>query len=464
MSYERYDAGLLSPPVSLLSDVPNTHWTALSHPLHPGYGVRVRKTAFCDNNVNGYTGYIDIQARHLFFYFFESRNDPDNDDVILWTNGGPGGSSSIGLFFELGPCRIPDANGPKFHPESWNTNANIIFIDQPIGVGFSYAEFGETVFTTEEAATDIVAFLAIFFDNFVQFKARPLHLAGESYGGRYIPLFGSAVYDQNARRVEAGLAPLNLTSVMIGNGMTDRIGTILSYYDMQCTPVSLQPFVDITSCVHLKQMLDRCHRWMTRACDDHFDHIDCNAAWTYCSDTFTAPILQTNRNSYDMSKTCDGIFEETLCYPDTAYIRDYLSQPVNQALLGVDPAVRGNFSFVSWPVNTGFTVAGDHLHLTTYYVAALLERGVRVLIYVGTYDLVCNHVGNERWTLALDWSGKQDYGMAEKHEWFVDKKRAGQTRSARGLTFATVEGAGHMVQKITNGTVKVLILSAGSLR
>jgi carboxypeptidase C (cathepsin A) len=113
--------------------------------------------------ISGYTGYIDIQARHLFFYFFESRNDPNNDDIILWTNGGPGCSSSLGLFFELGesfklshdvgqeadsfkgPCRITDADGPKFHPESWNTNANIFFIDQPVGVGFSYAEFGETV-------------------------------------------------------------------------------------------------------------------------------------------------------------------------------------------------------------------------------------------------------------------------------------------------------------------------------
>lgn len=49
-----------------------------------------------------FTGYIDIQARHLFFYFFESRSDPDKDDVIFWTNGGPGCSSSVGLFMELG--------------------------------------------------------------------------------------------------------------------------------------------------------------------------------------------------------------------------------------------------------------------------------------------------------------------------------------------------------------------------
>ena len=61
--------------------------------------------AFTDENSTrsrAFTGYIDIQARHLFFYFFESRNDPDKDDVIFWTNGGPGCSSSVGLFMELG--------------------------------------------------------------------------------------------------------------------------------------------------------------------------------------------------------------------------------------------------------------------------------------------------------------------------------------------------------------------------
>ena len=51
---------------------------------------------------SAYTGYIDIEARHIFFYFFESRGDPDRDDVMFWTTGGPGGSSSLGLFMELG--------------------------------------------------------------------------------------------------------------------------------------------------------------------------------------------------------------------------------------------------------------------------------------------------------------------------------------------------------------------------
>jgi len=166
---ESYDSGLFSPYGSL-SSLAETQYATLGHPLFPRYNVRIKKSKFCDETVNAYTGYIDIEARHLFFYFFESRENPDKDDVIFWTNGGPGCSSSVGLFFELGPCRVPTPNGTVFHPESWNTNANLFFIDQPVGVGFSYAEYGEYVSTTEEAAKDIAAFVAIFSRTFTSSK------------------------------------------------------------------------------------------------------------------------------------------------------------------------------------------------------------------------------------------------------------------------------------------------------
>jgi carboxypeptidase C (cathepsin A) len=86
------------------------------------------------------------------------------------------------------------------------------------------------------------------------------------------------------------------------------------------------------------------------------------------------------------------------------------------------------------------------LHRSSEYVAALLERNVRVLIYVGTYDWICNWVGNERWTLELDWSGKEEFATLPLRDWLVGGKRVGRTRSANGFTFATVDGAGHMVR------------------
>jgi len=99
------------------------------------------------------------------------------------------------------------------------------------------------------------------------------------------------------------------------------------------------------------------------------------------------------------------------------------------------------------------------LHPTSEYIAALLEREVRVLIYVGTYDWICNWVGNERWTLALEWSGKEEFVTQSLRDWQVGGKRAGRARSAKGLTFATVDGAGHMVHPyITWGWFLLLMM------
>ena len=115
-------------------------------------------------------------------------------------------------------------------------------------------------------------------------------------------------------------------------------------------------------------------------------------------------------------------------------------------MLGVDSSLTANFTSCSNSVGIAFENSQDMLHPTAEYVAALLERGVRVLIYVGTYDWICNWVGNERWTLALDWSGKEEFAKQPLKDWEIGGKRVGRTRSAKGFTFATVDGAGHMVR------------------
>ncbi|KAJ2936592.1 hypothetical protein H1R20_g509, partial [Candolleomyces eurysporus] len=438
-----YDSGLFT-PLEDLHILSETQYTTLKHPAFPRHGVRIKKTKFCDGSVNSYTGYIDVEARHLFFYFFESRNDPDKDDVILWTNGGPGASSSLGLFMELGPCRVLDENGPKFHPESWNSRANIFFIDQPVSVGFSYAEYGEHVGTTEEAAKDIAAFVHVFFEHFTKFKGRPFHMAGESYGGRYIPVFASYVYDQNQKLEEAGLTPINLASVMIGNGLTDFYTMATSYYDMACTPVSAPPVLDITTCVRMKQAVE--FILLYQLYFDTYNWRCCQAALAFCGNEISTPFSLSGKNPYDISRDCEGEITETFCYPVTKHISEYLDRPDVRKKIGVDSSIKSNFSSVSWELNNEFFLNMDEFRPTYLYISALLERGVRALIYVGANDWICNHVGNERWTLDLEWSGQQNFSSQPLRDWYVDGKRAGRTRGSGGLTFATIDGAGHMVR------------------
>jgi carboxypeptidase C (cathepsin A) len=101
---------------------------------------------------------------------------------------------------------------------------------------------------------------------------------------------------------------------------------------------------------------------------------------------------------------------------------------------------------VGWPVNTAFAVSGDVLKSSTHYIEALLEHGVRVLIYAGEYDLVCNFVGNDRMTIGLEWHGQQEFAAQPLRDWVVDGRSGGLVRSSAGLTFSTIRDAGHQVR------------------
>ncbi|KAJ7853322.1 Alpha/Beta hydrolase protein [Mycena olivaceomarginata] len=344
-------------PVGTLNILSECSFTALKHPEFPGYGVRIKKSNFCDEGVG------------------------DTDDVIFWTNCGPECSSGIGLLMELDPCRVVNATKGT-----------------PIGVGFSYADYGEYVSTTEEVAPDIAAFVSIFFAHFSKFQGRGFHMSGESYAGRYIPVFAAAVYDQNPRLIKAGIPPINLTSVMIGNGMTDEATTFPAWYEIQCTLVSLPPVQNIKSCVEMKAKIPRCTKWVKESCVDQFGLINCGAAEAFCGNAFMSPYIATGLNYYDLSKKCEA---GDLCYAEIEYRGRIIHHLRIRTLLGVD--VSKSESAPS--------------------LTSLLDRDVRA------------------WTRTLaklEWSGQAEFGEQPLAEWVVDGKRAGRKRYTKGLTFATV--------------------------
>ncbi|CAA7269007.1 unnamed protein product [Cyclocybe aegerita] len=434
-------------PVSrLLSSIGSDAFTTLSHPRFPNHSVRVKQTHFCDPTVNVYTGYLDVAAgsKHLFFYFFESRRDPAKDDVIMWINGGPGCSSSMGLLMELGPCNIDinnvSSNGTVWNLYGWNEEANIFFLDQPVGVGFSYTDYGESVGTTEAAAKDVHAFISIFFETFTQFAGRPLHLAGESYGGRYLPVFASEIWDQNIIAQAQGQPTINLQSVLIGNGITDISTLYPGRYEVECSTASLDvPFQSITTCVRMKTALPRCQKALRESCIDTFDAMNCQAAVNFCDSELSTGMWASGRNVYDISKPCEG----ELCYKEVAVIKAYLDQPSTRELLGVSPSAPTNFSSCSSNVGTAFASHMDKWAVHTQdYVANLLERGVRVLLYAGTLDWQCNWVANAMWVDKLEWSGQNGWKDVEWREW-----KGGKVKESKEglLVFATVNGAGHMM-------------------
>lgn len=107
--------------------------------------------------------------------------------------------------------------------------------------------------------------------------------------------------------------------------------------------------------------------------------------------------------------------------------------------------MQSNFSGQSWDVQADFEAHLDAYRQTYHYVSNLLDRGVRVLVYVGMNDFTCNHVGNEKWTTNLEWNGGNEFRNEPLRDWYVNGKKAGRVRSYDGLAFVTLDGAGHLV-------------------
>jgi len=114
---------------------------------------------------------------------FESRSEPSTDPLLLWLNGGPGCSSLLGLFEENGPYKITNETTLESNPFSWNNKANLIYVDQPVGTGFSHAGFFDLVSTERGVARDFYEFLTKFFALYPQFAGRDFYISGESYAG-----------------------------------------------------------------------------------------------------------------------------------------------------------------------------------------------------------------------------------------------------------------------------------------
>lgn len=150
-------------------------------------------------------------------------------------------------------------------------------------------------------------------------------------------------------------------------------------------------------------------------------------------------------NSSSMSTSTTKLAPVPITHRVLRTIAKYLSQPSVRTQLGVDTGPPVNFTSCNDAVGELFVRNMDESRRTNFHIAALLDRGVRVLIYVGTYDWICNWIGNERWVMNLEWSGRDEFVSSDLREWKVDGKKAGRVRSKNGFTFATIDGAGHMV-------------------
>ncbi|XP_011030309.1 PREDICTED: serine carboxypeptidase-like 18 isoform X3 [Populus euphratica] len=174
----------------------------------------------------GYIGVGELEAVQLFYYFVESERSPKDDPLVLWLTGGPGCSALSGFIYEIGPLSFDYAKssgGGKpvlaLNPYSWTKIANIIFVDAPVGTGFSYSTTWEGYDVSDTlSAAETYEFLRKWLVDHPKFLTNPLYVAGDSYSGIVAPIIVQEISDGN----EVGRQPtMNLKGYVLGNPVTD---------------------------------------------------------------------------------------------------------------------------------------------------------------------------------------------------------------------------------------------------
>ncbi|KAG5995011.1 hypothetical protein E4U52_000478 [Claviceps spartinae] len=378
------------------------------------------------DKVKQYSGYLDDADtnKHMFYWFFESRGNPSKDPVVLWLNGGPGCSSFIGLFDELGPASLPNANlKPVSNPFSWNTKANVIFIDQPVNTGYSYSENRTT--TSPAAAQDIYALLTLFFHEFPQYATQDFFIAGESYAGHFIPSIGHEILSHTDRNI-------NLKGLAIGNGLTDPLIQYSSFRPMVCGQGGHRAVMRPADCRRMKSAEPECLRQI-KECYDLGNPNTCSSASDYCN---THVLRVWGGNIYD------------ILHPNgtrkASYATEFLRESSTKKALGVE--VTRQYEECNMDVYDDFVVAGDWMSSVSLRVIPGILAQIPMLIYAGDLDYICNWLGNSAWVSALDWPGQSAFKSAKLSELSVPSGRKyGNVRAAKGLTFMRIYGAGHTV-------------------
>jgi len=320
------------------------------------------------DKVKQYSGYLDNEEddKHLFYWFFESRNDPANDPVVLWLNGGPGCSSLTGLFMELGPSSITEDVEVKFNPASWNRNASVIFLDQPVNVGYSYSS--SSVSNTVAAGKDVYALMTLFFEQFPEYSQQSFHIAGESYAGHYIPVFASEILSHKKRNI-------NLQSVLIGNGLTDGLTQYDYYKPMACGDGGWPAVLSPQECDSMTNSLTRC-KSLIQSCYDSESVWSCVPASIYCNNAQIGPYQKTGQNVYDIRVPCGS---NALCYDELDWISSYLNKKDVIEALGAEV---DSYESCNFDINRNFLFQGDWMQPFHRLVPGILEQ-IPVLIYAG---------------------------------------------------------------------------------
>ncbi|KAM3137794.1 hypothetical protein pb186bvf_010044 [Paramecium bursaria] len=387
-----------------------------------------------------YSGYLNISPTSsscLAFIFYGSQKAKTEDDIskyptIIWLNGGPGSSSQIGNFQEMGPILIDKEGNPSYNNASWNVEYNMMFVDQPIGTGFSFAA------DPKEIPTDQDQVASQFFNAFVNFLTdangcvkkndkikglltSPWFIFGESYAGKYVPSIASAIIKWNLDKKNLQIP---LRGIGIGDPFTDPY-IVTAEYASYAYNLGLIDFQERAKAEgYILGSLKYLSKGDTVQSKDYFEKA-LDYIVTQSGDMNVYNVLQY------------GDYEEL-----DVGLNKYLA--ANQKTLY---QFAEDYEFSSGGGDVYAALTPDFMRRDNIERLEFVLKNIPVIVYNGQNDLICSGPGTSRWTYQLTHNNTSEFQKLdfEPIRLVKDGTVVGYKKQAGNLWYWTINNAGHLV-------------------
>ncbi|XAR56963.1 Carboxypeptidase D [Bertholletia excelsa] len=401
--------------------------------------------------VSHFSGYITVNQSHgraLFYWFFEAQSQPSEKPLLLWFNGGPGCSSiGYGAAVELGPLRVSEQGaGLEFNTNSWNKEANLLFVESPVGVGFSYTNTSSDLSMIDDGfvAEDAYNFLVNWMTRFPKFRTHDVFLSGESYAGHYVPQLAEVIYDRNK---DTTYPRINLKGFIVGNPETDDSYDYkgMLEYAWSHSVISDPEFETAKEVCNfnLSEWSNECNTAMN-VVFGNYREVDIYNIYAPICLLNSSTSSSTKGSDVSSSKARNLLFKKIRilggydpCY--SQHTDKYFNRQDVQTALHSN--TRGN-SQVKWQVCSDYIFGSYIFNISSVLpiYTKLIRGGLKIWIYSGDTDGRVPIIGSRYCVEALGLPLKSPW-----RTWYHDHQVGGRIVEYEGLTLVTVRGAGHLV-------------------
>lgn len=368
-------------------------------------------------NTTSYSGYFTVNKAcesNLYFWFFPAQKSWQKAPVLLWVQGGPGISSLSSLFQEMGPLTYTDKLGSREY--SWNVENSLLFIDQPVGTGYSFTGKGCYAKNETDVGRDLYSAVVQFFQLFPELQSNKFFIAGHSYAGHFIPALGHTIHKNNP----SAKVKINLSGFMIGNGWMDAF----YQYDVGSYLYQLGLIDDKGRDVYYEEQ----NKMLQHLKNGEWEKAIQIRTELLVGDTYVKRVGNVSVFNYLLGN-------EELVLP---YVNFIQSTKIRKAL----HVGSVNYTFENLVVGNNLGV--DPVLSVKPWVEEILNNYF-IVFYTGQLDIICGYPMTVNFLNALNWSGQESFKNATRHKWCVGKQQAGYYKGGHNLYDVMMRNAGHTV-------------------